>query len=80
MQVSDLVAEYPPSVKLVYTTLEEAGPLTFAELCAATQLHEQTALDALATLRAAALVRSVPSHQDGRQDLYFATRPEQSGE
>lgn len=60
----------PPSVKLVYKTLEYEGPLTQKQLVEQTNLARPTVSNALSELERDGLVRERFYAHDARQRLY----------
>jgi len=66
----ETVADLPPSSKLVYLALREAGTSTQAELVAKTALPPRTVRYALDRLSEAGVVERRPCLRDARQSLY----------
>jgi len=68
---SDRVRDLPPSAKLVYLVLQDAGPLTQADIVEATALPDRTARDALDVLVEVKVVEKRPFGEgDARQSVY----------
>lgn len=68
---NDTVADLPPSRKLVWLVLQEAGPLTQADVIDRTTLPARTARDALEDLVDGEVVEQRPYlGGDARQSLY----------
>lgn len=64
------VTDLPPSSKLVYLALREAGPSTLAELTDRTALPPRTVRYALDRLAEVGVVDQRPCLRDARQSLY----------
>ncbi|WP_135827318.1 MarR family transcriptional regulator [Halorussus halobius] len=68
---SDAVRDLPPSAKLVYLVLKEAGPLTQQDVIERTLLPDRTARGALDELVDAGVVEKRPYlGGDARQSVY----------
>jgi predicted ArsR family transcriptional regulator len=78
---TEAVRELPPSAKLVYLVLQEAGPLTQADIVDYTGLPERTARDALDVLLNAGVVDKRPfGGGDARQSTYTLPKREKRAE
>jgi len=64
------VEDLPPSTKVVYLVLRDAGELTRSALQVRTALPADTLDDALAALRDAGVVRRHPTTEDARHTRY----------
>lgn len=70
LQVGTAVEDLPPSCKLVSLVVDEAGPLTQAELVERTRLPARTARWALDRLREEGVVAERWNPADARSHLY----------
>lgn len=74
----DRIEGLPPSCKLVWLVLANAGELTQAELVEETMLSPRTTRWALDRLGDAGVVASRPSTEDARQDYYSLQEREEA--
>lgn len=72
----DMIADVPPSAKLVFKVLEYNGGLTQKEIVERSMLSQRTVRDALARLREIDIVSEEVYIPDARQNLYKLTVPE----
>ena len=70
---AELLADEPPSAKLVFKVLEHDAPLTQQELAEETMLPRRTVRFALSRLDEAGLVEDRVSFRDARQSVYSLT-------
>ena len=70
---AELLADAPPSAKLVFTVLEHDGPLTQQELADETMLPRRTVRYALSRLDEADVVEAQISFRDARKSVYSLT-------
>ncbi|UIP00350.1 ArsR family transcriptional regulator [Halobaculum sp. CBA1158] len=68
------VQDLPPSAKVVYLVLRDAGELTLPALRSRTSLPEQTLHDALADLREANVIQRRITCGDARYSRYTLTK------
>lgn len=74
----DRIEEFPPSCKLVWLVLANAGELTQQDLVEETMLAPRTTRWALERLEDARVVESRPSTEDARQDYYSLQEGEEA--
>ncbi|NKE37537.1 winged helix DNA-binding protein [Natronococcus sp. JC468] len=66
----DLLADLPPSAKLVFLVLAQEGPLTQQELVEESRLVSRTTRYALSELEESGLIEKNISFKDARQRIY----------
>lgn len=62
--------DLPPSAKLVFTVLDEEGPLTQQQIAEKTRLSSRTARYALTQLEEISAIEEQISFADARQKIY----------
>jgi len=78
---ADEVRDLPPSAKLVYLVLQEAGPLTHTDIVESTALPDRTARDALDVLHETGVIEKRPfDGGDARQSVYTLAEQEKNAE
>jgi predicted transcriptional regulator len=70
LSILDRVRELPPSVKLVFKTLEKNGTMTLSEIEKETYLPYRTARYAINRLKDEGIVIKIFYLKDARQSLY----------
>ncbi len=70
----DKLRGYPPSVKLVFKTLETNGKMTLSDIERSTYLPYRTARYAVKRLKEGGFVERIFHIEDARQSLYRLTK------
>ncbi len=70
----DRLRDYPPSVKLVFKTLELNGKMTLSDIERSTYLPYRTARYAVKRLKDGGFVERIFHIEDARQSLYRLTK------
>lgn len=68
--ITDRLADLPPSAKLVFTVLRYEGPLTASQLQAKTRLKAPTVCGAINRLETAGIVAAETDITDPRKAIY----------
>ena len=68
--IFDRIREFPPSVKLVFKTLEKNGTMTLSEIETETYLPYRTVRYAINRLKAEGIILKIFYIKDARKGLY----------
>ena len=71
---TERLREYPPSVKLVFKTLENKGTMTLSDIEKETYLPYRTVRYAVKRLKEVGFVARIFHIEDARQSLYRLTK------